>query len=88
MPQIAHRTEIYLATFLHDIAKGRGTDHSHAGARWCGPGPRLGLTASNTERVAWLVEQHLTMSNMAQGRDLFDPKTAGRSTALVQTQSA
>ena len=32
VPQIAHRTELYLATFLHDIAKGRGVDHSLAGA--------------------------------------------------------
>jgi [protein-PII] uridylyltransferase len=87
IPQIAHRTELYLATFLHDIAKGRGTDHSHAGVEvvraLC---PRLGLNAANTERVAWLVEQHLIMSNMAQGRDLFDPKTAEALSAIVQTQ--
>src|SRR3984885_5990863 len=53
IPQIAHRTELYLATFLHDIAKGRGTDHSQAGVEvvraLC---PRLGLNAANTERVA------------------------------------
>jgi [protein-PII] uridylyltransferase len=87
MPQIAHRTELYLATFLHDIAKGRGTDHSRAGVEVVRAlGPRLGLTAANTERVAWLVEQHLVMSNMAQGRDLFDPKTAEALSAIVQTQ--
>ena len=49
-------------------------------------GPRLGLFAANTERVAWLVEQHLAMSNMAQGRDLFDPRTAEALSAIVQTQ--
>jgi [protein-PII] uridylyltransferase len=87
MPQISHRTELYLATFLHDIAKGRGTDHSHAGVEVARRlGPRLGLSAANTERVAWLVEQHLVMSNMAQGRDLFDPKTAEALSAIVQTQ--
>jgi [protein-PII] uridylyltransferase len=87
MPQIAHRTELYLATFLHDIAKGRGTDHSRAGADVArAVGLRLGLTAANAERVAWLVEQHLVMSNMAQGRDLFDPKTAEAMSAIVQTQ--
>jgi [protein-PII] uridylyltransferase len=87
MPQIAHRTELYIATFLHDIAKGRGVDHSHAGAEVARKlGPRLGLSAANTERVAWLVEQHLVMSNMAQGRDLFDPKTTEALSAIVQTQ--
>jgi len=85
--KISHRTELYLAAFLHDIAKGRPTDHSLTGAevarRLC---PRLGLTPANTERVAWLVEQHLTMSNMAQGRDISDPRTAEALAAIVQTQ--
>ncbi|MBV8106176.1 MAG: [protein-PII] uridylyltransferase, partial [Hyphomicrobiales bacterium] len=85
--KISHRTELYLAAFLHDIAKGRPTDHSLSGAevarRLC---PRLGLTPANTERVAWLVEQHLTMSNMAQGRDISDPRTAEGLAAIVQTQ--
>ena len=85
--QIAHRTELYLAAFLHDIAKGRAIDHSRAGAevarKLC---PRLGLSPANTERVAWLVERHLIMSNMAQGRDLFDPRTAEALSAIVQTQ--
>jgi [protein-PII] uridylyltransferase len=87
MPQIAHRTELYLAAFLHDIAKGRGVDHSRAGVEVARAlGLRLGLTTANAERVAWLVEQHLVMSNMAQGRDLFDPKTAEALSAIVQTQ--
>jgi [protein-PII] uridylyltransferase len=87
MPQIAHRTELYLAAFLHDIAKGRGVDHSRAGVEVARIlSRRLGLSAANAERVAWLVEQHLVMSNMAQGRDLFDPKTTEALSALVQTQ--
>ena len=87
MPQIAHRTELYLATFLHDIAKGRGVDHSLAGAEVARKlGPRLGLSPANTERVAWLIEQHLVMSNMAQGRDLLDPRTTEALSAIVQTQ--
>ena len=85
--KIAHRTELYLAAFLHDIAKGRPRDHSLTGAevarKLC---PRLGLSHANTERVAWLVEQHLIMSNMAQGRDLSDPRTAEALAAIVQTQ--
>jgi [protein-PII] uridylyltransferase len=87
IPQIAHRTELYIATFLHDIAKGRGVDHSLAGAEVARKlGPRLGLSVANTERVAWLIEQHLVMSNMAQGRDLLDPRTAEALSAIVQTQ--
>ena len=85
--KISHRTELYLAAFLHDIAKGRPTDHSKTGAdvarKLC---PRLGLTPGNTDRVASLVDQHLVMSNMAQGRDLSDPRTAEALAAIVQTQ--
>jgi [protein-PII] uridylyltransferase len=86
LPHIANRTALYVAAFLHDIAKGRPEDHSKAGAevarRLC---PRLGLSPADCERVAWLVEQHLIMSNMAQGRDLADPHTAESLAAIVQT---
>ena len=50
--------------------------------------PRLGLSPADCDRVAWLVEQHLTMSNMAQGRDLADPRTAESLAAIVQTLGA
>ncbi len=84
---VAHRTELYLATFLHDVAKGRGTDHSLTGAeiarKLC---PRLGLSPASAEHVVWLVENHLIMSNMAQGRDLSDPRTAEGLAAIVQTK--
>jgi [protein-PII] uridylyltransferase len=86
LPHIAQRTSLYVAAFLHDIAKGRGDDHSIAGAevarKLC---PRFGLSAGDTERVAWLVEQHLIMSNTAQGRDISDPRTAETFGAVVQT---
>ena len=85
--KITHRTELYLAAFLHDIAKGRPEDHSIAGAAVARKlGPRFGLTPARTERLAWLVEQHLTMSNVAQGRDLSDPRTAEQLASIVQTQ--
>src|SRR5208283_787314 len=85
--KISHRTELYLATFLHDIAKGRPSDHSHAGAEVARKlGPRLGLSPAGADHVVWLVEQHLTMSNMAQGRDISDPRTAEALAAVVQTQ--
>ena len=75
-----------MALFLHDIAKGRVEDHSIAGARiarrFC---PRLGLSAAETEHVAWLVEQHLVMSSIAQSRDLSDRKTVENFAAVVQS---
>ncbi|VXC39716.1 (Protein-PII) uridylyltransferase / (Protein-PII)-UMP uridylyl-removing enzyme [Sphingomonas sp. AX6] len=74
--QIASRRVLYVAVLLHDIAKGRGGDHSVLGAgvaeRLC---PRLGLSAAETETVAWLVRWHLLMSATAFKRDLSDFKT-------------
>ena len=73
---IASRRTLYVAVLLHDIAKGRGGDHSELGAEvaraLC---PRLGLTDAETETVAWLVRWHLLMSASAFKRDLSDPKT-------------
>src|ERR1700728_3778655 len=84
--QPRHRTLLYVALFLHDIAKGRIEDHSIAGARiarrLC---PRLGLTAAESELVAWLVEVHLVMSTVAQSRDLSDRKTIENFAAVVQS---
>ncbi len=83
---ISGRTALYVALFLHDIAKGRQEDHSIAGARvareLC---PRLGLDEAETETVAWLVENHLVMSDTAQSRDLADPHTIRTFAARVQT---
>jgi [protein-PII] uridylyltransferase len=81
-----HRTVLYVALFLHDIAKGRIEDHSIAGARiarrFC---PRLGLSPAETETVAWLVENHLVMSTVAQSRDLSDRRTIENFAAVVQS---
>jgi [protein-PII] uridylyltransferase len=83
---IQNRRVLYVALFLHDIAKGRPEDHSIAGARiarrLC---PRLGLTAAETETVAWLIETHLVMSMTAQSRDLSDPKTIADFARIVQS---
>ena len=74
--QIASRRVLYVAVLLHDIAKGRGGDHSELGSdiaeRLC---PRLGLNAAETETTAWLVRNHLLMSRTAFKRDLADFKT-------------
>ncbi|WP_454623920.1 [protein-PII] uridylyltransferase [Bradyrhizobium cenepequi] len=81
-----HRQVLYIATLLHDIAKGRPEDHSIAGAkvarRLC---PRLGFSNADTELVAWLIEEHLTMSTVAQSRDLSDRKTIENFAAVVQS---
>ena len=74
--QIASRRALYVAVLCHDIAKGRGGDHSVLGAEVAGRlGPRLGLTPAETETVAWLVAKHLLMSATAFKRDLSDFKT-------------
>ena len=74
--RIASRRALYVAVLLHDIAKGRGGDHSQLGAEVARSlGPRLGLTDAETETVAWLVRWHLLMSATAFKRDLSDPKT-------------
>jgi [protein-PII] uridylyltransferase len=84
--QPSHRALLYVALFLHDIAKGRVEDHSIAGARVAKRfGPRLGLSAAETDTVSWLVEQHLVMSTIAQSRDLSDRKTIENFAAVVQS---
>jgi [protein-PII] uridylyltransferase len=83
---IQHRRALYVAAFLHDIAKGRSEDHSLVGARIAKSlGPRLGLTPAETETAAWLVEQHLTMSKVAFSRDIGDPKTVRDFASIVQS---
>jgi [protein-PII] uridylyltransferase len=81
-----HRAVIYIAVLLHDIAKGRPEDHSIAGAkvarRLC---PRLGFSPADTETVAWLIEEHLVMSTVAQSRDLSDRRTIENFAAVVQS---
>jgi [protein-PII] uridylyltransferase len=82
----AHREVLYVALLLHDIAKGRPEDHSVAGARiarrLC---PHMGFNAAETETIAWLIEQHLTMSMTAQMRDLNDRKTIEDFAEIVQS---
>jgi [protein-PII] uridylyltransferase len=84
--RIASRRVLYVAVLLHDIAKGRGGDHSVLGAEvarsLC---PRFGLSDAETEAVAWLVRWHLLMSATAFKRDLADPKTIADFAAQVKS---
>ena len=74
--QIVSKKVLYIALFLHDIAKGRGGDHSILGGQvaknLC---PKFGLLSDEVETVIWLVENHLLLSTIAFKRDLQDPKT-------------
>ena len=70
------RRALYMAVIMHDIAKGRGGDHSELGAELAlEVGPAIGLTAEETETVSWLVLHHLLLSQTAFKRDIDDPKT-------------
>ncbi len=81
---LAKPERLYLAALFHDIAKGRGGDHSRLGeseARaFC---HRLGLSEYDREFVAWLVRHHLVMSWTAQHTDISDPQVVADFARLV-----
>jgi [protein-PII] uridylyltransferase len=84
--QVQSRRALYVAMMLHDIAKGREGDHSEVGAAIAQElGPRLGLTAEETETASWLVLHHLVLSQTAFKRDIDDPKTILDLAELVQS---
>jgi [protein-PII] uridylyltransferase len=78
---------LYVAALFHDIAKGRGGDHSKLGMadarRFC---REHGMDDEDTALVVWLVEQHLTMSQVAQKQDTSDPEVIRRFAELVDNE--
>jgi [protein-PII] uridylyltransferase len=84
--EVQSRRVLYVALFLHDIAKGRGGNHSILGEGIANRiGPRFGLEPWETETVAWLVRNHLVMSDIAFKRDLDDPKAINDFIEIVQS---
>jgi [protein-PII] uridylyltransferase len=78
---------LYVGALFHDIAKGRGGDHSVLGtedaAGFCRD---HGLSGQDTELVLFMVEQHLSMSTVAQKQDLSDPDVIAAFAALVKDE--
>ena len=78
---------LHVAALFHDIAKGRGGDHSALGMadarRFC---HEHGIGADDTALIVWLVQHHLTMSQVAQKQDTSDPEVITRFAALVGSE--
>jgi len=82
-----NRKVLYVALLLHDIGKGRDEDHSVLGAKIARKvAPHLGLNKQDCATVEWLVRYHLLMSDMAQKRDIADPRTVRDFAKAVQTK--
>ena len=101
MPEFAHefplcselmngferRWLLYVAALYHDIAKGRGGDHSELGAKDVRAFARAhGLAAEDQELVEFLVERHLAMSHVAQKQDVYDPEVVRAFAERVQNE--
>lgn len=87
MVAFPERWRLFLAALFHDIAKGRGGDHSQLGGgdarRFC---RTHGIKQADSDLICFLVEQHLTMSTFAQKHDLTDPNVIHRFAAIVNSE--
>ncbi len=87
MAAFSGRWRLFVAALFHDIAKGRGGDHSQLGMRdalrFC---VDHGINDADTALIVFLVEHHLTMSTYAQKRDLTDPEVIRRFADIVRSE--
>ena len=85
MSEFARPEVLYIAGLFHDIAKGRGGDHSQLGKKDARAFCKLHqLSHDDTELIVWLVEQHLTLSATAQKQDLSDPEVIANFAAKIK----
>jgi [protein-PII] uridylyltransferase len=75
-----------VAALFHDIAKGRGGDHSKLGMADAASSADHGMSAEDTELIVFLVENHLTMSQVAQKQDLSDPDVIAAFAKVVKDE--
>lgn len=84
--QIHRKDILVIAALFHDIAKGRGGDHSELGAveahEFC---VGHGMSVADANFVSWLVRHHLTMSLTAQKQDIYDPNVIGNFARLTSS---
>jgi len=87
MSGFERRWLLYVGALYHDIAKGRGGDHSHLGSADARSfARRHGLSKEDRELVQFLVENHLSMSHVAQKEDVYDPEVIAAFAKRVATE--
>jgi [protein-PII] uridylyltransferase len=83
----SERTLLFLTVLLHDVGKGKGSNHSETGAEMAAKaGRRLGLPKAQIEIMTTVIRQHLLLSHVAQRRDLHEERTILETARLVGTQ--
>ncbi len=84
-PKIVNRRALYLAMLLHDTGKGIGDQQEEGEKTAMAACARLGMSKEEVELVGWLVRHHLLMSDVAQKRDIGDPRTVATFAEAVGT---